>query len=732
MKWFRLIEVVLIAGLSGSAISLLAAEEPVAPVVLTPVFSTHDAVEVTPTDHGRPGQNAHIDWTVVGAGPAEGHGAIYLFCSTRRPVDAGPPLMAQLDLVDGKLREFYPGDPIQLKQKEAENMLGGEPVATPKAKWQWGKPLCGAAGPDGRIYLALTAKGKGETPGAGSVVVLYDPKANTFQEIVTCPTNPVGMAVTGGNLWLLTSDGMLQSYDEVGGLQPVGRVPNAATERRSLAADDQQYFYTICGPAPWRLVALHVDNKVVTATPLLTDLTCDSLALQAGAPAVRCEAIIAKAGHFTRQCFELRGGQATPIATTSIGKVRAGKQEYELDTDFDSQPLAVGVHPPGQDWKRLPVVFARTGWDRIKTLLSGPGQALYGAGWGPSWIWRFEPQINRFRIFASHYVFYEMHNWKDEIWATGYWGIKLLRWRPDEPWTFDYDRHYYHKQFPADTSPWGDKDVSNPRLVCKFRYLKKLECRRPGGMAITDDGCAWIGARTPTIENFESRFGGAVNWYDPATETIGQIREPFVHHSVRDVCRAGPFHIAVAATTRISAYEPLPENYSVGKFALIDTRTRRVVLESSPLDAPLSYAEEGAPGRVVVYGAPGKYAGPGIRGAFFIFDVAKMQVTHIIRLPVKLVWQEYDNATRFEHGPDGKIYFYGHDDQGVALCRVDSVTGSVEPVLRGSNITDVATYVNIGAPFAFCGDRVYFGAQRLVSVPLAAVIGKTPPAGGTP
>lgn len=731
MKWRRIIgRFATVAFCSGTLV--IAAAEPAAPVILTPVFSTQSAAEVTPKDHGRTAQNAHIDWTVVGAGPTNGHGALYLFCSTRRPPAAGPPLMAQLDLTDGKLREFYPGDPIQLKSKETADLLGGENAATPPAKWQWGKPLCSAAAPDGRLYLALAAKSKGGVPGTGSILVIYDPPANTFQEVANCPTNPVGMAVVGNSLWLLNTDGLLQGYDEVGGLQPVGRMPNAPPELQSLVADDQQYFYTTCGPAPRRLFALQVEGKTIKATPLLTDLSFDSITLQAGAPAVRCEAIVAKDGHFTRQWFELHAGKATRITAAPGWKAQVRQQEYELETDFNSQPWEVAVRLVGQNWKRFPVVFSRTAWDRIKTMLSGPGEALYGAGWGPSWIWRFNPLTERFQIFASHYVFYAMHNWKDEIWATGYWGIKLLRWRPEEPWTFDYDRHYYHKKYPADTSPWGDKDVSNPRLVCKFRYLKKLECRRPGGMAITDDGGAWIGARTPTIENFESRFGGAVNWYDPATETIGQIREPFIHHSVRDVCRAGPFHVAVAASTRISAYEPLPENYSTGKFALIDTRTRSVVLESSPLDASLSYAAEGAPGRVVVYGSPGKYAGDGIRGAFFIFDVAKMQVTHILRLPVKLVWQEYDNATRFERGPDGKIYFYGRDDKGVALCRVDSLTGAVEPVLRGSNITDVATYVNVGATFAFCGNRVYFGAERLVSLPLETVIGKNPNGGGTP
>ena len=50
--------------------------------------------------------------------------------------------------------------------------------------------------------------------------------------------------------------------------------------------------------------------------------------------------------------------------------------------------------------------------------------------------------------------------------------------------------------------------------------------------------------------------------------------------------------------------------------------------------------------------------------------------------------------------------------------------GEVEPVLRGEDITKVKIYNLSGAAFTFFQDRVYFSAQRLVSVPLTAVTGK--------
>lgn len=656
------------------------------PVVLSPKFSTRDAREVVATDHGRVAQNARIDGCVTGPG------ALYLLPTKIRTDTAEPtPLLARLDLATGALREFHFNDNIQLRQKTDRDL-----AESPKTPWLWGAPVGATVLADGRVALALGETGRRtkqretfdkEKP----VVVAYDPQANTFEELGAC-TAPVGIAAMGGALWLLSGDGQLSRYDDLAReFDPVDRLP---VECRGLIADDR-YFYTTVGPAPWRVLAFQVTGKTVRVSEVLTNL--DSVAFIGN----RCEVVIARDGQFRRQTFELRGGKALE----NPAPVKAG--DYEVEVNFRSAPVTVSARKPGEEWRRLPVTFRRAAWDNIRTLHGSPdGKFIYGAGWPTAWIWKFDRASNQFELFGHHYEIYEMLNCQDEVWACGYWGIKLLRWRPGEPWTFDYSRHYERKTFPNNSSPWGDKDVSNPRLVCKFRYLKQLEVRRPAGLAITDDGCAWVGGHTPAVEYFNSRFSGAVNWYDPATETIGQVREPFIHHTVRDVCRAGSNWVAAVAAKYVSAFEPLPERFSPGKFVLIDAKSRQVVHESSPLDAELSYAEEGEPDRVVVAG----------KTALFIFDVAKMQVTHVIQLPVKVAWQEYDHVTRFERGPDRKIYFYGKDEQGVALCRVDSVTGVVEPVLRGHNITDVATYQNTGAPFAFVGDRIYFGAQHLVSV----------------
>ena len=109
-------------------------------------------------------------------------------------------------------------------------------------------------------------------------------------------------------------------------------------------------------------------------------------------------------------------------------------------------------------------------------------------------------------------------------------------------------------------------------------------------------------------------------------------------------------------------------------------------------------------------------------GAFCLFDVKKMRVTHVVRAPFMVRFAEY-NLLPFERGPDKKIYFYGADRYGVALFRIDSVTGVIEPVLRAKGITDVAPNNNKGSPFTFMDDRVYFGVYDLLSLPLETVTG---------
>jgi hypothetical protein len=724
-------------GVALVAATILAQDGPVrdaGPLVLTPTVSTLDAPELTPTVYGLMRQNAYIDWTLIGPGPTAGQDAAYLFTSIVREesIEGETPVFAFINLADGAITSIYPGSKIKVRESKPALDLDAvavrkdaamemeAPAAEMTTSWVWERAISGARASSNAIYLGTDVSER-----AKPMLLRFFPRDNRFEELTTLSQPAVGMAVLDGMLWYLTRDGALYTYDDIGGPEQRARLPASTGPCQGLFADQAGTLYTKSAQYPFRIMALQRMGQGVKVIPLLADKSIESAVFHDSLPGPWGELVLKEAGgHFRTERVLFKDGQATVFKGKPDESALAAKRGYEIDIDYNEEPLRMGIRRGAGEWTYYPIVFDRTGRDKLKELCPGPdGKYLYGAGWPVAWIWRFDPETGRYTILGRHYVFYEMLPWKDELWVCGYWGIKLLRWHTEEPFTFDYPRHYEKKTYPGNTSPWGDKDVSNPRLVCKFRYLKKLNVRRPGGMAIGPDGFAYVGGRTPAVEYFESRYGGAVSWYDPETETIGQIREPFLHHSVRDVCRAGDRYIAAAASDYMCMFEPLPTNYSRGKFVLYDTVAKTVALDISPLDAPYSYCEEGVSGRVVVAAShAGKYAGDGVRTAFFIFDVAQMRVTHVIRLPIKANWAEY-NVLPFQKGPDDKIYFYGADSNGVALFRIDSVSGAVEPVMRAKGMTDVATYNVPGAPFAFFKDRLYFGVNALMSVPLSTVMG---------
>ena len=709
-----------------------AAEEP-APSVVTAACTSADAPVVEARMHGRAGQNVSIRWRLLANGPAAGTDALYIFsgdASYGRMDEHKTPFMSQMDLRNGSIRNFFANTRLKWLERAVDDMMGdkGEDQIV-QANWGWGSPLCGVRGEAGELLIGAGDEKSG-------AVLKYQPARDLFEHHVRLPQAPAAICLAQGVLWSLAADGSLCRVDDIAfegerTVERLGRLaPDKTNKRRALrvlASDKSEHLYAATGPAPFQLFAVAAAGAKLQVKRLFAGRPLAALQLHAGEGEPWCS--LRFEGEDAPRFFRLRGGVAKKLEQRPAlaVKTRHGNTVRLL---MSRLPPSVSVVDKAGKEKVLPIVFENVAYDNIKVLHADPANnVLYGTGWPVSNIWRFDPATGAMTKLGKHYVIYEMHQWGDEIWMAGYFGIKFMRWRPDQPWTFDYSKHYYKKRYPGNSSPWGDKGVSNPRLVCKFRYLKKHLCRRPGGMTIAPDGRAYVGARTPPVRYLESRYGGALNWYDPESETIGQIREPFLHHSVRDVCSGGERYVAAVASTYISPYEPLPEDFSHGKFVLYDTKDKKVVLESSPLDTPLSYCEEGEPGRIVVVGYAGKYRGEGVRGAFFIFDVNEMRVTHVIRTPFKVRWAEY-NVLPFVRGPDRKIYFYGSDQHGAALFRIDSRDGKIEPVLRGRHITDVATYNNKGAAFAFLGDRVYFGCKALVSVPLATVM--TPAKGNAP
>jgi len=693
----------------------------VAPIVTTARIAVKDAPKLRTEDHGRIGQNAEITWWRLVPGPRGD--ALFGACKPVRALDDGAPkntpALFRLDLRTGALTEYLPegkmvrrevpAEPGRADEDDLGALLKGPPTSRMYyTGWRWGDPLCVAVAPQGRVIFG-TRDGK---------VVRLDVAEGLFEEVLSIRGGAVvGVTVSAkGELHLISSDGQMYAEDILGHdligtprLRP-GKVSGLAMDRRGV-------LYTTVGPAPWTLYAVAGRGKRMKTRRLLGDQRIETVRLLSRGGAAWARVTIRNGDGRATRWFRLEGGKAKPLDASPLG--------YTVSADFRTDPAVVVKTPDGKS-RPLRVVFRRAAWARVKSITVGPdGRRVYGGCWPTAWIYEYDPATGRIRRPGVNYVWYEITPYRGSLYVIAYYGIRLMRWDPDRPWTFDWGRHYSRKQpYPGHSSPFGAKD-SNPRLVCMFRYMRNLNIRRPAGFAVGGDGRIYTGAKNPAVMFYVDaaphtikgyRYSGALCWYDPETETIGQERGPFLHHEVTDICRVGNDYIAVVDKARLCYFEPAPEPFGWGRLLLFDVKKRAFVHESVPTGYKVWYVDEGAPGQVVGFASPGRYRGDGVRSVLFVFDTRTMKYTRIIRLPVGVRWGQYDHCGKFERGPDHKVYFYGHDKDGTALFRVDSRTGAVEPVFFERGVTNFRVYNNPGAAFCFGKDRIYFGTHGIRSL----------------
>ncbi len=726
-----------------------------APVTQSWTIGTRDAPVVTPRDHGTLGRNVRIEWTVIGPGPDAKGDALYAFCVPQNP-DRGSPLdtpaVFMLDLTGGRFVEYYPktlsGKGKMAPPPSARDMkvdeLGDETRATTARQltpdWYWERPTCAAVGAR-RTLLIGTQRGE---------VVRFHPARNGFEEILNLNAQVEALCETRpGELWAITSPGnVLHHHEEGFGLQKfAGVLPSAGSPSRPvspfggmgltgilgacgvLAADNKGWLYTAIGPAPWRIYAVREERGRPVARPLLAEMKAAEVELipDALAPALR---VTPDGGPW--KGYRLAGGAATPADLPSPAAARG----YDLETDFDHEPPSVWVTRDGRR-RQFPFQYSRATVDDIKCMtLSADGTKIYGAAYPNATIFEYDIAADRIWRRGKHYVHYQMLPDGDWIYSIGYWGIKLMRWDPRQPWTFDYEKHYFRKQYPGSASPWGSLDC-NPQLICKFRYLRYMNLRRPAGLAKGADGRWYTGGRDMGI-NLDWRergyqdygtginYAGALFWFDPREMTIGYEvgDQPFQHYAVRDLCAAGNGrYICMTATRDSIPFEPPLADAPGGVLIIWDTQERRFVHRSSPWPGHCRYIEEGAPGLVVI-----QYS-----GALAVFDLARMETVRLVKVPLSCRFTTYGSPVRFERGPDEKIYFYGTDKDGTALFRFDSRSGQVEAVARGPGISEVSGTGHPlvflpGSTFLFTKERVYFATSHLWSVPLERLLAPGVPA----
>ena len=733
----------------AAALALCAGAARTEPIVQSWSIGTQDAPLIKARDHGTLGRNVRVEWTVVGPGPGAKGDALYAFCVPQNPSRGAPletPAVFMLDLTTGKFTEYFPKTLTgKAKMAPAPSMadmkmddLADETKATAAKQltpdWYWERPTCAAHGAK-RTLLIGTQRGE---------VIRFHPARGGFEEVLNLNAQVEALCETRpGDLWAVTSPGnVVHHLEDLFGLQKTaGVLPAEGTPSRpvdpfggmglsgilgacgALAADNKGWLYTAIGPAPWRIYAFHDEKGKLAGRPLLADRKIASAEFtpETPSPGLRVTTTDGAVGS-----FRLSGGAATAAELPASAALRG----YDLELDFDHEPPSVWVTRDGQK-KQFAFRYSRATVDDIKCMtLSPDGTKIYGAAYPNATIFEYDIAADRIWRRGMHYVHYQMIPDGDWIYTIGYWGIKLMRWDPRKPWTFDYDKHYYRKLYPGNTSPWGSLDC-NPQLICKFRYLRHMNLRRPAGLARGADGRWYTGGRDMGInltwrEHGYQDYGEGVNyagalfWFDPKDMTIGYEvgDQPFQHYAVRDLCAAGgDRYICMVATRDSIPFEPPLHDAPPGVLIIWDTQERKFVHRSAPWPGHCRYIQEGAPGLVMI-----QYS-----GALAVFDLAKMETVRIVKVPLSCRFTTYGSPVRFERGPDEKVYFYGNDKDGTALFRIDSRTGAVEAVARGPGISEISGTGHPlvflpGSTFLFTKDRVYFGTSHLWSVPLDQIL----------
>lgn len=742
------------------------------PTVDTVEITTNDAPVVQTMRHAQASRNVLVKSWLIAPSPDGKGEAVYALSeplNAERGDPSATPVMFWVDLQTGKLNEMFqlarrgtvkvggsvraPGSVSRAATApEMDDLMGLESAPAPRKlvkNWEWSHPSCWNVGQDGRVYFGVPS---GE-------IVRFDPKGGGFEQVFKIPGYPMAVvAARVGKELNVSVIGSNAVADREGG---VTRVPNApirlhrhdtmfgvesfpdaimqAQTIESAAAGDDGWIYAVVGPKPHKLVAIRADGGKVQTQQLLRDTSIESAILEQVGSAVTARLKVK--GDAAERIIALQAGAATDGPAQTAAQARG----YDVTVNFDLSPVHIWIDKPGEPRRKLTFQYSKATQDVIKSMiLSADGGKLYGHCYPNASVFEYELGDDKLLRRGQHYVFYQWMPDGEAFYMVGYSGIKLMRWDPREPWTMDESRHIN----PRGTA-WVLEEPSNPQLICRLRYLRHLNIRRPAAIARGADGRIYTGARDMGInlswanngyDNVQPvRYSGVMFWYDPKEQMIGYEAEDqdFEHLGFHDLCSVNQDrYIAMVTGMRggespPSPFDPRPADFKGGYLHIWDTQAKRFVHRSSPLNGRISYIAEAEPGILVGFGDGYE----GSQGALFIFDTNAMRTTRIIRLPLRCRFTTYGSPVRFERGPDNRIYFYGTDANGAAMFRVDSVSGKVEAVARGTGITtqDEGAHPLVYLPgntFVFGKDKVYFGSAFIYSTPIENIIGGA--SGGKP
>jgi len=731
------------------------------PVVVRASVNAMDAPELDLTDHGITGQDVCVSWCVPGPGAA-GEPALYAFCDPaghrrdpeerflsavsetgtgrQKTVDKtkdGTPVFVRVDFGPGTAREFFLSNEPFLRPitVTAATAVGADddgfevilpvnrpveplPALEPLNTWPWTKPVAAKPTFHGGLLIG-TANGE---------LVVHLPDRNAFLYFGSCE-KPLRAfcAAADGACWAVAADNILTRLDRKTGRQTFPDAFAKIAENApvtDLVSDASGLVYALLGTPPSHVVAAEFD----AAFGGDVDVRClrkDMRATSGRFSRTNNRTYLVLTSNTAEQWFLLDRGKIIPVKNGKPDTADADYQ-YEWQTLLAQQPPVVRVKrktDPETAWREIAIQFSRADMDSIKTLrMTSNNARVLGANYPYAWIWDMDVRTGQVRRHSRDYVWYEMQTAGDDVYAIGYYGIKLLRWNPEKPWTMDSV-----KDNPGRETAWGPR-TSNPWFMTNFRFMWNLNIRRPSGLAIDRRGRVYAGGHDAAYTALGEgvRILGALFCYDPGTEEISAYQ--LTHDHVHDVCAVGRY-VAVGVGRSLFRYEPPPDDDRSG-FWLFDTESREFSRFETPLDGgPVMFVEQSSPG-ILIGGGPlrGKYAEKEFGCGLFRYDTKTLKTTHVIKMVGHFGYSAYAPKTRFERGPDGCIYFYtqkppGHPN-GPVLFRLDPESGQVAAVARGKGISDSGVFLR-GPSFAFGPERVYFAAgAHLLSAPLKAILGQ--------
>ncbi len=271
------------------------------------------------------------------------------------------------------------------------------------------------------------------------------------------------------------------------------------------------------------------------------------------------------------------------------------------------------------------------------------GSAFMGLAslYGP--VFNYDPASNTLVTLGhTKYSNYDLlvHS-PNDVYISGYTSA-TLRYDPTRPWS---------SLVPANANP-----RKIPLAMGNHHYY----------LARGSDGLIYQGSH-----HERNSTGGELGWYDPAGETCGSLRTPFVRY---DVCDLKP---ALNGTKMVYSS-------SSNKLFVIDTASKSVEREIVPLPAiaSLDKVVETDPGIVV-----------GVSGTnFFKVDIVTGDILLTATLPAPAFGSITNSDRRLTVGPDGFLWIYlGHslyriDPADGAAAKIIDDNGSYSTIFRGGDL----------------------------------------------